>query len=167
MFIFLHYRFMIQKIGKKSYFILFYNKINMLRRCWSWCLHSSIFHYRWHNELKDRRYPLKWRYDQARIDWSRKFIITVTEKIYCYIHTYLLSFTLFPAHSRVGRGNLVLRHSVAHFPPNSGGIACWVAELNAALCLDTRAKKWKYKWKKYFTSSSGDRLGFKCKRSVY
>ena len=31
--------------------------------------------------------------------------------------------------------------------PNSGGIACWVAELNAALFLDTRAKKWKYKFK--------------------
>ena len=30
---------------------------------------------------------------------------------------------------------------------NSGGIACWLAELNAALCVDTRAKKWKYKFK--------------------
>ena len=27
---------------------------------------------------------------------------------------------------------------------NSGSIACWVAELNAALCLDTRIKKCKY-----------------------
>ena len=42
----------------------------------------------------------------------------------------------------------MLRHSVSyndnsipHFSPNSGGIACRVAELNAALCLDTRAKK--------------------------
>ena len=32
------------------------------------------------------------------------------------------------------------------FPPNSGGIACWVAELNAELCSDTRAKRWKYKF---------------------
>ena len=31
-----------------------------------------------------------------------------------------------------GRGNLVLIHSFPHFPPNSGGITCWVAELNAA-----------------------------------
>ena len=58
-----------------------------------------------------------------------------------------ISFTLYPAHSRVGRGNLVLRHSVPHFLPNSGGIACWVAKLNVALNLDTRAKKWKYKFK--------------------
>ena len=57
---------------------------------------------------------------------------------------------LYPAHSRIGRGNLVLRHTVSHFPLSSGGIAWWVAELNAALCLDTRAKKWKYKCKETF-----------------
>ena len=61
-----------------------------------------------------------------------------------FIKTNNVSFTLYPAHSRVGRGNLVLRHSVSHFLPNSGDIACCVAELNAALNLDTRAKKWKY-----------------------
>ena len=65
-----------------------------------------------------------------------------------------ISFTLY--HSRVFRGNLVLRHYVSHYPPSSGSIACWVAELNAALCLDNRAKKWKYT-SKYFISSSGDR----------
>ena len=27
--------------------------------------------------------------------------------------------TLYPADSRVGRGNLVLKHSVLHFPPSS------------------------------------------------
>ena len=47
-------------------------------------------------------------------------------------------------HSRVGRGKLVLRHSVLHFLLNSGGIACWVAELKAALSHETKAKKWKY-----------------------
>ena len=57
------------------------------------------------------------------------------------------SFTLYPAHCRVGRENIVLKHSVTHFLPNSGGIACWMEELNAALVLDTRAKKWKYKFK--------------------
>ena len=36
------------------------------------------------------------------------------------INLYNISFTLYPAHSRVGRENLVLRT----FPPNSGGIAC-------------------------------------------
>ena len=61
-----------------------------------------------------------------------------------------ISFTLYPAHSRVGRENLVLRYSVPHFLPNSGGIACWVTELNAALNLDTRVKKWKYKFKEIF-----------------
>ena len=29
-----------------------------------------------------------------------------------------ISFTLYPAHSRVGKGNLMLRHSVLHFQPN-------------------------------------------------
>ena len=53
-------------------------------------------------------------------------------------------FTLYPVHSRVGRGNLLLRQSVPHFLPNSGSIACWVAAFNAALSLDTRAKKWKF-----------------------
>ena len=46
-----------------------------------------------------------------------------------------ISTTLYPAHSRVGGGNLVLRCSVPHFPLNSGGIACWVVELNAVLHL--------------------------------
>ena len=32
-----------------------------------------------------------------------------------------ISFTLYPTHSRVGRGNLVLSHSVPHFPSNSAG----------------------------------------------
>ena len=34
---------------------------------------------------------------------------------------YYKSFMLYPADSRVGRGNLVLRHSTPHFLPNSGG----------------------------------------------
>ena len=76
---------------------------------------------------------LKWPLLQIDYDHVKKIII--------------ISFTLYPAHGSVGRGNLVLRHSVPHFLPNSGGIACWVAELNAALNFDTRAKKWKYKFK--------------------
>ena len=36
----------------------------------------------------------------------------------------LISFTLYPAHSRVRKGTLVLTHSVTHFSPRSGGIAC-------------------------------------------
>ena len=42
------------------------------------------------------------------------------------------SFTLYPAHSRIGRGTIVLRHSVPHSPPNSGGISCKVAGLDTA-----------------------------------
>ena len=53
-----------------------------------------------------------------------------------------ISFPLYPAYSRVDKGHVVLRHSILHFPSNFGGIACWMAELNAALYLDTRAKKW-------------------------
>ena len=60
---------------------------------------------------------------------------------------------LYPAHSRVGTGNRVLRHSVPHFPPKSGGIACWVVELNAAFCLYARAKNESIK---YFITSSGN-----------
>ena len=52
-----------------------------------------------------------------------------------------INFTLYPAHSRVGRGNLVLKHSVPHFPPSSGGIAYWVAELNATL-WDPESHPW-------------------------
>ena len=35
----------------------------------------------------------------------------------------MLVITLYPVHRRVGKGNLLLRQSVPHFPPNSGGIA--------------------------------------------
>ena len=37
-----------------------------------------------------------------------------------FIHT-LFSFTLYSTHSREGKGNLLLRHSVTHIPPNSEG----------------------------------------------
>ena len=53
-----------------------------------------------------------------------------------------ISFTLYPANSRVGSGNPVLGRSVANFPLNPVGIACWVAKLIAALSrLDTASKK--------------------------
>ena len=83
---------------------------------------------------------------QDRSQTSKRFINTSLNYERNIIKI-IISFTLHPIHSRVGRGNLLLRHSVPHFLPNSGGIACLVAELNAALCLDTRAKKWEYKFK--------------------
>ena len=53
-------------------------------------------------------------------------LMTYREKLMTYREDYkaIYSFTLYPAHSRVGRRNLVLRHSVPHILPNSGGIAC-------------------------------------------
>ena len=45
----------------------------------------------------------------------------------------IISFTLYPAWSRVSWVILVLRHSASHFPLISDGIPCWVAELNATL----------------------------------
>ena len=41
-----------------------------------------------------------------------------------YYFFFLSASRYIPTHSRVGRGNLVLRHSVFYFLPNSGGIAC-------------------------------------------
>ena len=66
---------------------------------------------------------------------------------------FFISFTLYLAHSRVGRGNLVLRHSVPHFLPNSGGIASWVTELNSST---PERRNGKINLSKYFISSSGD-----------
>ena len=51
----------------------------------------------------------------------------------------LFNFNLYSAHSKL-KGNLVVRHSVIHFRPNSRDIACLVAEFNAALCFDTVVK---------------------------
>ena len=48
---------------------------------------------------------------------------------------FFFSFTPYPAHSRVGIKNPVLRYSVPYLPTNSGGIAYQVAALNAALRL--------------------------------
>ena len=37
-----------------------------------------------------------------------------------YVHVFLFSFTLYPAHSGIGRGSVVFRYSAFHFPLNSG-----------------------------------------------
>ena len=60
-------------------------------------------------------------------DLNKKYFKLLLKKI--KIKSFMLypahsSFMLYPAHSRVGRENVVLRHSVPHFLPNSGGIAC-------------------------------------------
>ena len=46
--------------------------------------------------------------------------LSVKRKFFYQLH----ASRMYPAHSRVGRGNLVLRHFVPHFLPNSGGFAC-------------------------------------------
>ena len=61
--------------------------------------------------------------------------------IYSYI--FFSRFMLYPVNSRISRGNLVLRHSVPHFPLSSAGSAYWMVELNTALCFIIRASKWK------------------------
>ena len=38
-------------------------------------------------------------------------------------------------------GDLVFRHSLK-FLPNCRNIACWMAEFNAVLCFEARARKW-------------------------
>ena len=65
-----------------------------------------------------------------------------------------VSFTLYPAHRRMGRWNLVLRHSVPRFLPNLGGFACQVTELHAALCLEPERRNEHINFNKYFISSS-------------
>ena len=39
------------------------------------------------------------------------------------LYFFFYYFTLYPAHSRLDRGNIVLKYSITHFPPNSVGIA--------------------------------------------
>ena len=85
------------------------------------------------------------------------FICFYLLNVIIIINNNIISFTLYPAHCSVGRENLVLRHSVPHFLPNSGDIVWWVAKLNVALNLDTRARNGNINVSKYFISSSGDR----------
>ena len=115
--------------------------------------------------------------------WEKKFkikiIMTYITKLHCtkikgqswrrsrasvnatgcgFCSIFFFSFTLYTAQSRVGRRNLVLRHSVPHFLQNSGGIACWVAELNCLKLASTPERRnGIITLSKYFTSSSEDR----------
>ena len=57
-----------------------------------------------------------------------------------------MSLTLYPAHSRVGRGNLVLRHPVQHILRNSGGIAYIYDKIYYKIKL---MLKWEINEKKY------------------
>ena len=65
---------------------------------------------------------------------------------------------LYPAHSKVGRGNIVLRHCVPHFLPNSG---VWMRiewqNSTPRLTSTPERRNGNINLNKYFISSSGDR----------
>ena len=69
-----------------------------------------------------------WKYSISHVEIGLLTITFTVRLVFIYKYTFFFCFTLYPAYSRVG-------------------IAYWLAELNAALCFDTRAKKWKYKLK--------------------
>ena len=63
---------------------------------------------------------------------------------------------LYPAHSMVGRGNLVLKHSVPHFLPNAGLRVEW-QNSTPRLASTPERRNGNIHLSKYFISSSGDR----------
>ena len=73
-----------------------------------------------------------------------------------YLKSNQLSFTLYPAHSRVGRENLVSRHSSSPLSAEFWRHCVLKAELKAALNLDTRERNGNINLSKYFISLSGD-----------
>ena len=78
----------------------------------------------------------------------RKLFKTISSiKLIIIFYSLFFQLQVVSCNSMEGIGNLVLRYSVSHFPPNSGGIKCWVTDPNVALCLDTRTKKRKYTFK--------------------
>ena len=78
------------------------------------------------------------RYLLDSFDKKKIFSIARYRLFITVYYFYFFSFMLYTACSWVR----VLRHSAPYFPPNAGGIASRLAELNAALCLDTSTKKW-------------------------
>ena len=57
------------------------------------------------------------------LSWYTGKYVNLIKKICCYMHYiyifyyffFITSFTLYPAHNRIGRGKLLLRHSVPHY----------------------------------------------------
>ena len=104
---------------------------------------SKESHYRGPGTI---RRPARW-YHFVALSHKQRITVKFHNKLIIRHSKYirdLYSFKLQNACNRVDRGNLVLRHFTPHYLPSSEGIACWVEELNA-LCLDSKAKKWKYK----------------------
>ena len=95
--------------------------------------------------IKWRQLFFFWYAFQVQTPIHYDFIISIGFGISWHtIHTRDIA-SLYLAGSSVSRGNLVLIHSVHHFPLNSGGIVCWVAVPYRNINLY-----------KYFISSSGD-----------
>ena len=60
--------------------------------------------------------------NRFRISFEVTMISCVNNK-YMYKQNLIIFTFLYPAHSRIGRGNLLLRYSIPHFSPNSEGMA--------------------------------------------
>ena len=103
-------------------------------------IHKGFFLKNWQFNMDKRNV-----YHAIRQSWMRNDNIIIgcdttflhyfiSYEVTCELNFWInISFTLYHAYSRVGKGKVVLRHSINHFPPNFQGISCWVAELNAGL----------------------------------
>ena len=74
-----------------------------------------------------------------------------------FLFKILISFALYPAHCRVGRGNLVLNHSISHFPPKCGSILLTGGTQRRAFASTLERRNRNLNLNKNFMSSSGDR----------
>ena len=87
-----------------------------------------------------------WKSNPQLIRYSHTVVLLPHVGLYDFLNLLFLlflCFMLYVSRTQLGRrGNVVLRHSVLRFPPNSGGTAGLVAELNAALCIDIRGIEW-------------------------
>ena len=68
-------------------------------------------------------------------------VIKLCVKIYVSIRTNFSPYFWYCVIIIIILKTLVLRLSASHSPPYSEGNACWMVKLNAAFCLETRARK--------------------------
>ena len=60
-------------------------------------------------------------YVEIVVVWGHK-LVTIAQRLWVRypLGDFFCGFTLYPAHSKVGKWNLVLKHSISHFPASSG-----------------------------------------------
>ena len=91
-----------------------------------------------------------WNVIALRCIWDVYEYLKVISPIWAWqliLHLYFfISFTLYPAYSRIAIENLVVRHIVPHILSDFRDIACWAAELKVAFCLHTRALPLRHDW---------------------